>query len=149
MLIGNNAGSAESARGVQAVHTSIVLPPEPGGSTRWHAPFLAALIFAMASCGASDEGQARRSADPDEQVREAAEGPPASTPVPATGDLGRVVRNHQGDGDDLEYAAFILDSCGLCPRDPDMDWARTSRTASWMRASPVPTRLQSWLTGIS
>ncbi len=104
------------------MHTSIVPPPEPDGSTRWHAPFLAALIFALASCGASDEGQTRRSADPDEQAREAAAGAPAPTPVPATGDLGRVVRNHQGDGDDLEYSAFILDDCGLCPRDPDMNW---------------------------
>ena len=85
---------------------SIVPPPEPDGSTRWHAPFLAALIFALASCGASDEGQTRRrSADPDEQAREAAAGAPAPTPVPATGDLGRVVRNHQGDGDDLEYSS--------------------------------------------
>ena len=55
-------------------------------------------------------------------MREAAEGAPASTPVPATGDLGRAVRNHQGDGDDLEYSSFILDDCGLCPRDPTMDW---------------------------
>ena len=104
------------------MHIGIVLPPESVGSTRWLAPFLVALTVAVASCGAGDERQTRRSGDPDEQVGEAAEGAPASTPVPATGDLGRVVRNHQGDGGVLEYSAFILDDCGLCPRGPDMDW---------------------------
>lgn len=46
----------------------------------------------------------------------------ASTPVPTTGHLGRAVRNHREDGSTVEYSMFVLDDCGLCPRDPDMDW---------------------------
>ena len=104
------------------MHASIVLPPESVGSTRRHAALLVALTVAVAGCGAGDEGQTRRSGDPGEQAGEAAEGAPAPTPVPAAGHLGRVVRNHQGDGSVREYSAFILDDCGLCPRGPDMDW---------------------------
>ncbi len=100
---------------------SIVLPPESAGSTRWHAALLVALTVAVAGCEAGN-GQTRRIEDPDEQVQEVAEGAPASMPVPATGHLGRVVRDHQGDGGVLAYSAFILDDCGLCPRNPNMDW---------------------------
>ena len=104
------------------MHTSIVLPPESVGPTRLHAALLLALTVAVAGCGAGDGGEARRSGDPDEQMEEAAEGAPVSTPVPATSDRGRVVRKHPGDGAVLEHSAFILDDCGCCPRGPDTDW---------------------------
>ena len=76
-------------------------PPEAARRTcacLWQAAFLAALTAAVAGCGAGDE------------IR---------TPEDHT---GRVVRNDQGDGRVLAYSAFILDSCGLCPSDPTMDW---------------------------
>ena len=92
------------------------------GSTRCHAALLVTLTVAMAGCGAGNEEQTRQSEDPDDQVREAVEKVSASTPEPAPGHLGRIVRNHQGDGEVLTYSAFILDDCGLCPRDPDTDW---------------------------
>lgn len=77
---------------------SIVLPSESVGATRWHAVFLVALTVAVAGRGAPNEGQTRQIEDPDEQLQEFAEGAPVSIPVPATGHLGRVVRDHQGDG---------------------------------------------------
>lgn len=74
---------------------SIVLPPESVRSTRWHAALLVALTVAVAACGAGNEGQTRRFGQPDEQAGEAAA---------------------------LEYSSFILDDCGICPRDPYVDW---------------------------
>ena len=58
----------------------------------------------------------------EEQVRSSGEGEAGSAPIPGTGYLGRVVRNHQGDGTVLTHSAFNLDYCGICPRDPNMDW---------------------------
>ena len=101
---------------------SIVLPPQPAGSTRWHAALLVALTVAMASCGAGKEGKTRPSENPEGHVVDAADGTPATPPVPAAGHLGRVVRNHQEDGSVVEHSMFVMDECGLCPREPDMDW---------------------------
>ncbi|MDE0620650.1 MAG: hypothetical protein OXH83_03150 [Bryobacterales bacterium] len=103
------------------MHIGNVQPPRSVGATRWHVTLLVALAVAVASCGAGNEGQTPRSGNPDAQVGDTADGTP-STPVPTTGHPGRVVRNRHEDGSVVEYSMFVLGDCGLCPRDPDMDW---------------------------
>lgn len=99
------------------MHISIVLPPESVGSTRWHVALLVALTVTVTACGAGDEGQARRSGHPDEQV---------------------------GEGTTLEYSSFILDDCGICPRDPNMDW-RSDSSNSFLGEGEVCTYAPSML----
>ena len=79
-------------------------PARRASACLWQAAPLVALIFAVASYGAGNEGQTR-------QTDEAGERAPDSAPLLAVDNMGRIF--------DRSFNMFY---CGRCPRDPNLDW---------------------------